>query len=96
VRITDTGPGVPPHQLARLFQPFYTTKAAGTGLGLCLSRKYVRAHGGDLIVTSPVAPSGAPGEAPRGTAVQIILPVTAPEQASLPAGREGPGEAARA
>ena len=69
VRIADSGPGFLPHQMDRLFQPFYTTKPAGTGLGLCLARKYVRAHGGDIAVGS------RPG---KGTEVRIMLPVTAP------------------
>jgi signal transduction histidine kinase len=69
VRIADTGSGIPPHQLERLFQPFYTTKEGGTGLGLGLARKYLRAHGGDLAVSS------LPG---RGTEVRIHLPVTGP------------------
>jgi len=72
VRIVDTGSGIPPHQLDRLFQPFYTTKEGGTGLGLGLARKYLRAHGGDLVVVS------TPG---RGTEVRVHLPVSGP---SLP------------
>lgn len=78
LRVTDSGAGVPRHQLARLFQPFYTTKSQGTGLGLCLARKYVRAHGGDLTVQSPLSPAG-------GTTVLITLPVTAPEGAVVSA-----------
>jgi len=73
LRITDSGPGIPPHQLARLYQPFYTTKAHGTGLGLSLARKYVSAHGGELHVTSPS--SHGPGGQARGTAIRIVLPV---------------------
>ena len=69
LRIADTGDGISSHQLERLYQPFYTTKAQGTGLGLCLARKYVRAHGGDLNVVSQ------PG---KGTEIMIMLPVTAP------------------
>lgn len=73
VRVSDSGGGIPAHQLERLFQPFYTTKAGGTGLGLCLARKFVRAHGGDLSVTSPV--EAVPGGG-RGTSIRILLPVT--------------------
>jgi signal transduction histidine kinase len=73
IRVTDTGPGIPSHQLARLYQPFYTTKAHGTGLGLSLSRKYVRAHGGELQVTSPAG--YGPDGGPRGTSIRIMLPV---------------------
>lgn len=72
VRISDTGSGIPPHQMERLYQPFYTTKAEGTGLGLSLARKYARAHGGELLVKSQ------PG---NGTQVVIALPVTGPASA---------------
>lgn len=48
VRIHDQGPGVPPEVMAHLFQPFVTSKATGTGLGLAVSRKVVERHGGQL------------------------------------------------
>jgi len=48
VGIRDTGPGVPDEVLPRLFDPFYTTKDAGSGLGLALARRIVREHGGEL------------------------------------------------
>lgn len=73
VRIADTGAGFSPHQLERLYQPFYTTKPRGTGLGLSLARKFVRAHGGDLKIVSQVD---------RGTEVTITLPVTGPLSAA--------------
>ena len=69
VQIADTGPGLSPEALGRLFEPFYTTKATGTGLGLALSRTIVEAHGGQLwgeaqpdggalfVLTLPVADS---------------------------------------
>ncbi len=46
--VTDNGPGVDPQKLDRLFEPFYTTKANGIGLGLSLSRSLVEAHGGQV------------------------------------------------
>ena len=48
VSIRDWGPGVDEEVEARLFEPFFTRKAEGTGLGLVLSRATARAHGGDL------------------------------------------------
>lgn len=47
--VTDTGPGVPPEVADRLFTPFVTSKPNGTGLGLALSSRIAREHGGDLV-----------------------------------------------
>jgi signal transduction histidine kinase len=52
--ISDTGTGIPADQLARIFEPLYTTKPTGTGLGLYMAREIVAAHDGELRVTSPV------------------------------------------
>jgi signal transduction histidine kinase len=48
VRVTDTGPGVPPEYLPRIFEPFFTTKevGSGTGLGLPVSSRFIEEHGG--------------------------------------------------
>jgi signal transduction histidine kinase len=48
VEVRDNGPGFRDGDAARLFQPFYTTKSSGTGLGLSLCQKVVNAHGGDI------------------------------------------------
>ena len=65
--VRDNGCGMPPEDLQRAFQPFFTTKAAGrgTGLGLFLSREAVSAHGGELTIESEVG---------KGTTVTIVLP----------------------
>lgn len=55
VEVEDEGPGLNAEQQERLFEPFYTTKAAGTGLGLAVSRELMRSQGGNLIL----APSRA-------------------------------------
>ena len=52
LRVRDNGPGIPPETLARIFNPFYTSKASGTGLGLAISKKLVDAHGGSIDVSS--------------------------------------------
>jgi two-component system cell cycle sensor histidine kinase/response regulator CckA len=68
--VGDTGPGIPPEVQARLFQPFFTTKARGrgTGLGLAASRAIAREFGGDLTYET------TPG---RGTVFHLDLPEAA-------------------
>ncbi len=48
VAVRDTGSGIPPEELSRIFDPFHTTKDFGTGLGLSIARQIVREHGGDI------------------------------------------------
>jgi signal transduction histidine kinase len=52
IRIEDTGPGIPGGSTSRIFDPFYTTKAGGIGLGLAIVRRIVEDHGGDIAVES--------------------------------------------
>jgi PAS domain S-box-containing protein len=66
IRIKDSGCGIPPENLGRIFMPFYTTKAKGFGLGLGIVQKIVLAHQGFIEVQSQ------PG---RGTEFRILLPV---------------------
>ena len=56
--MTDTGPGIPGENLEKIFEPLFTTKARGIGLGLSVSRMLARANGGDLVASS-AAGSGA-------------------------------------
>jgi PAS domain S-box-containing protein len=69
VEIGDTGRGIGEADLARIFEPFFSTKKKGTGLGLWVSQDIVRHHGGRIEVAS------AEG---RGTTFSIILPVDSP------------------
>jgi two-component system, NtrC family, nitrogen regulation sensor histidine kinase NtrY len=67
IRVEDVGPGIPQENLALLFQPYFTTKGDGTGLGLPIVRKTVIDHGGDITVQSPLDENG-------GTRFEIRLP----------------------
>jgi C4-dicarboxylate-specific signal transduction histidine kinase len=58
VGVRDTGPGLSPESLSRLFEPFYTTKPDGVGIGLCICRSIIEAHGGRLWAI-PCEPRGA-------------------------------------
>jgi signal transduction histidine kinase len=66
VTIADDGAGIPPEVLARAGEPFFTTRAQGTGLGLHLSRQLVQGAGGTLELAS------RPG---TGTTLQVVLPL---------------------
>lgn len=63
--VIDTGVGIEPESLAKLFRPFYTTKPDGNGLGLATTRKIVVAHGGTIEVQSTLG---------RGTKFTLALP----------------------
>lgn len=65
VAVRDRGPGIPPEQRARIFEPFYSTKVSGTGLGLATVHRIVEAHKGRIDVEAP--PDG-------GTRVCVRLP----------------------
>ncbi len=65
ITFQDTGKGIPPRDIPRIFQPFFTTKHRGSGLGLSIVKKIVEAHDGNLEVES---------RPDRGTTVTIRLP----------------------
>ncbi|MGH9750934.1 MAG: sensor histidine kinase [Candidatus Polarisedimenticolia bacterium] len=83
VKISDTGSGIPPEELRRIHEPFYTTKEDGFGLGLAICRSILWEGGGEMTIASE------PG---RGTTVTVLLPIaTAPAAATA----VRPGSAAR-
>jgi len=65
VEIADTGLGMTVEQLEHVFEPFYTTKSQGLGLGMSYARKVVELHGGTISVES---------RAGVGTAIRVALP----------------------
>ena len=72
LEVSDSGEGIPQRDLARIFDPFYTTKEGGTGLGLAIVHRIVEAHGGELSVRS---------EQGRGSTFRVALPSIEPAQA---------------
>ena len=78
VQVRDSGPGIDPEKVERVFEPFYTTKSSGVGMGLSICRSIIDAHGGRLW---------AEPNDPRGAVFQFTLPdaervLTTPPQAS--------------
>ncbi|CAB3796427.1 trifunctional serine/threonine-protein kinase/ATP-binding protein/sensor histidine kinase [Pararobbsia alpina] len=65
IAVRDSGPGLSPEEVKRVFDPFYTTKAHGLGMGLSICRSIVEAHGGRLWASA---------NAPRGADFQLVLP----------------------
>lgn len=74
ISITDTGGGIPPDQISHIFEPFYTTKKKGTGLGLMIVQRIVRQHGGHIELESNVG---------QGTTFRISLPLRERQQKLL-------------
>ncbi|MCP3713511.1 ATP-binding protein [Paraburkholderia sp. CNPSo 3274] len=66
VTLSDSGPGIAPGNIERLFEPFYTTKTNGMGMGLSICRPIIEAHGGRLWASANI---------PRGAILQFTVPV---------------------
>jgi signal transduction histidine kinase len=77
--VADTGGGISQEQIARIFEPFYTTKKKGSGLGLMIVQRIVRAHGGRIELDSQVG---------RGTTFRIWLPLQERKPRQLAAPRQ--------
>ncbi len=71
VRVRDTGPGIPPEALDRVFEPFFTSKPGGTGLGLAIAASIMASHGGRLVLES---------SSERGTTFAVFIPAAAVEE----------------
>ena len=81
VRFTDTGGGISAENLSRVFQPYFTTKSGGSGLGLLIVRRIVREHGGELAVESTEG---------KGLTLTIRLPYAQQRVRMLEAGKREP------
>ena len=70
VRIRDTGPGMPKEVQSRIFEPFFSTKEQGTGLGLCIAAQIMARHEGSLVLESST---------PQGTTFAVWTPAAPPD-----------------
>ncbi|HMC82973.1 MAG TPA: ATP-binding protein [Candidatus Polarisedimenticolia bacterium] len=82
LKVRDDGIGISDVDLERIFEPYFSTKEAGVGLGLAITQRIVQEHGGRIEVVSRVG---------EGTEFQIVLPVTGPAEGA--GGRELGGRA---
>lgn len=74
LRISDTGCGIEEEKMAKIFEPYFTTKASGTGLGLTLVYKIMKEHHGDIHVTSQVG---------KGTTFLLDFPIPVSERKAI-------------
>ena len=79
LRVADNGAGFPPEIMARVFEPYVTTKAQGTGLGLAIVKKIVDEHGGVIRIHN---------RQPSGAQISILLPLASSAEANAFIGTE--------
>ncbi len=75
IAVTDSGSGIAPEMMDRIFDPYFTTKPEGTGLGLPIALRIIQAHDGTLDVSSALG---------RGTTVEVRLPIAMPGPGARP------------
>ena len=80
ISVTDTGGGISAEHLSRVFEPYFTTKSSGSGLGLLIVRRIVREHGGDLELETKEG---------KGLTLRIRLPILEHRVRMLPEKAEG-------
>jgi signal transduction histidine kinase len=80
ISFTDTGGGISPENLSRVFEPYFTTKSRGSGLGLLIVRRIVREHGGELAIESTEG---------KGLTLTMRLPILDHRVRMLPEKTEG-------
>ena len=69
IETVDNGAGIPPAVMPRIFEPHFSTRTTGSGLGLAVTRRLIEAWGGEIAITS---------EEGKGTRVLILLPRSTP------------------
>jgi signal transduction histidine kinase len=67
IMVSDTGGGIPPESVPKIFDPLYTTKPKGTGLGLSVTKRLIEAHGGTITLVET---------SPAGTTFKVSLPAS--------------------
>ena len=77
VHFTDTGGGIPQEEINRIFQPYFTTKEKGSGLGLMIVQRIVREHGGRIELESNTG---------QGTTFRLWFPLTEHQPLRIAAG----------
>ena len=83
IQVTDCGTGIPPAQLTRIFDPYFTTKQKGTGLGMAIVKRIIEAHRGRIRVESTVG---------KGTAFYVKLPAATSPPVSFAAQTQTAGD----
>lgn len=72
IQVVDQGTGVPPENLSKVFEPFFTSRKKGTGLGLSLVKHIVHSHGGEVVIWNNIPPPGC--------TIEITLPLFKEEE----------------
>lgn len=83
IAVRDSGPGVTPDVVARMFNPFFTTRGSGTGLGLAIVHRIIDAHGGRVTVRNNAQDSTLAAADRAGATITFVLPANAEQWETL-------------